>query len=55
MRIAVIGGTGFIATYVVERLIELGHNVLVFSRHDVNTPQVESLIGDKPLWSGWLL
>ncbi|MFD1673731.1 NAD-dependent epimerase/dehydratase family protein [Alicyclobacillus fodiniaquatilis] len=55
MRIAVIGGTGFIATYIVERLIELGHNVLVFSRHDVNTPQVESLIGDKPLWSGWLL
>ena len=32
MRILVIGGTSFIGPHVVERLVQLGHEVAVFHR-----------------------
>ncbi|WP_438350660.1 NAD-dependent epimerase/dehydratase family protein [Paenibacillus sp. FA6] len=32
MKILIIGGTGFIGPYVVEELIELGHEVAIFNR-----------------------
>ena len=33
MKILIIGGTRFIGPYVVRRLVDLGHNVMVFSRN----------------------
>ena len=32
MRIVVIGGTGHVGTYMVPRLVEAGHEVIVISR-----------------------
>ena len=32
MRVAVIGGTGHIGTYLVPRLVEAGHQVVSISR-----------------------
>ena len=32
MRVLVIGGTGHIGTYLVPRLVEAGHEVIVMSR-----------------------
>ncbi|HEY1789000.1 MAG TPA: NAD-dependent epimerase/dehydratase family protein, partial [Verrucomicrobiae bacterium] len=33
MKVLIIGGTRFIGPYVVRRLLDLGHNVMVFSRN----------------------
>lgn len=47
MRIVVIGGTGFIGTCVVEKLIDMGHDILVFSRHQNNLSRAYNLIGNR--------
>lgn len=33
MKVLIIGGTRFIGPYVVRRLVDLGHNVMIFSRN----------------------
>lgn len=48
MHIVVIGGTGFIGTYVVEKLSGMGHNILVLSRHQApSSENVQCLIGNR--------
>jgi uncharacterized protein YbjT (DUF2867 family) len=32
MRVVIIGGTGHVGTYLVPRLVQLGHQVVVVSR-----------------------
>lgn len=50
MRILVIGGTGFIGSYVLRRLIEDGHNVAVFHRGQTEAelpPAVQHIYGER--------
>ncbi len=49
MRILVIGGTGFIGSFLVRQLNEQGHDVAVFHRGQTSTalpPRVNHIIGD---------
>jgi NADH dehydrogenase len=51
MRILVTGGTGFVGTYVVNRLLHAGHAVAVLARHPAKTQNrysrpVETAVGD---------
>lgn len=39
MKVGITGGQGFIGSHIVDRLIEVGHSVIVFDRHD-----------HRPLW-----
>lgn len=50
MRILVIGGTSFIGPRVVRRLLEEGHDVMVFHRGQTRSdelPEVKEIIGDR--------
>jgi nucleoside-diphosphate-sugar epimerase len=47
MKVLIIGGTRFIGPYVVRRLVDLGHNVMIFSRNQ----NVQSL--PKGIWHFW--
>lgn len=50
MKILVIGGTGFIGTPVVKRLIDAGHEVTVFHRGETNAnfpPEVRHILGNR--------
>ena len=47
MKVLIIGGTRFIGPYIVRRLVDLGHNVMVFSRNQ----NVQSL--PKGIWHFW--
>jgi nucleoside-diphosphate-sugar epimerase len=50
MRIFVIGGTGFIGPYVVRRLHEMGHEVILFHRGQTEADLplgVKHLLGDR--------
>ncbi len=47
MKVLIIGGTRFIGPYVVRRLMDLGHNVMVFSRNR----NVQSL--PNGIWHFW--
>ena len=50
MRVLVLGGTGFIGPYVVQRLHELGHEVAVFHRGQTPAelpPNVHQILGDR--------
>jgi len=51
MKILVTGGTGFVGTYVVNRLLRLGHDVAVLARRPEKTRNrysrpVEAVVGD---------
>lgn len=47
MKVLIIGGTRFIGPYVVRRLVDLGHNVMVFSRN----PNYQGL--PQGIWHIW--
>ena len=47
MKVLIIGGTRFIGPYVVRRLVDLGHDVMVFSRN----PNYQGL--PKGIWHIW--
>lgn len=50
MKILVIGGTGFIGTHVVKRLINAGHEAVVFHRGETKAdlpPDVRHIFGDR--------
>jgi nucleoside-diphosphate-sugar epimerase len=50
MRVLVIGGTGFIGPYVVRRLVEQGHEVVVFHRGRTQAalpPEVTHILDDQ--------
>ena len=50
MRVLVIGGTGFIGTRVVERLLAAGHDTAIFHRGETNAelpPDVCHILGDR--------
>ena len=51
VKILVIGGTGFIRSYLVRELSEIGHSVSVFHRvkTQVNLP-AESILGGARIW-----
>jgi len=51
VKILVIGGTGFIGSYLVRELSEIGHSVSVFHRvkTQVNLP-AESILGGARIW-----
>ena len=48
MRVLVIGGTGFIGSYLTRELIRLGHDVVVLHRGRTAAPSgVRELVGDR--------
>lgn len=50
MKILIIGGTGYIGTPVVERLVGAGHDIAVFHRGETNSsfpPDVCYILGDR--------
>ncbi|MGF1535424.1 MAG: NAD-dependent epimerase/dehydratase family protein [Elainellaceae cyanobacterium] len=49
MRLLVMGGTRFIGVYLVKRLVELGHDVVLFNRGNAPspTPDVQQIHGDR--------
>ena len=50
LRILLLGGTGFIGPYMVQRALERGHTVTLFNRGRTNPnlfPEVENLTGDR--------
>lgn len=49
MRLLVMGGTRFIGVYLVKRLVELGHDVVLFNRGNVPSPipEVPQIHGDR--------
>ena len=54
MKVLVIGGTGFIGSYVVRQLIKMGHKVTVFNRGQTIAelpPDVKWIKGDRLLSS----
>ncbi|PLR98422.1 NAD-dependent epimerase/dehydratase family protein [Bacillus sp. T33-2] len=48
MKVLVIGGTRFIGRFVVDQLLERGHNVALFHRRNHKTGQpVQNIYGDR--------
>jgi nucleoside-diphosphate-sugar epimerase len=49
MRILVIGGSGFIGPFVVERLLDQGHQAAVFHRGQsvIELPAAKLILGDR--------
>jgi nucleoside-diphosphate-sugar epimerase len=43
MKVFLIGGTGFLGTFLIPKLIENGHEVTVLTRNDKKIPRLESL------------
>src|ERR671939_674783 len=57
MKILVIGGTGFIGTPVVARLVDAGHDVAVFHRGEPNSnlpPSIRHILGNRRELSGFM-
>ena len=50
MKVLVIGGTGFIGKYLVEKLLNRGHEVTIFSR---NEKKVRHLFGSRVFVQQW--
>ena len=50
MKVLVIGGTGFIGRYLVEKLLNRGHEVTIFSR---NEKKVRTLFGNQVFIQQW--
>jgi UDP-glucose 4-epimerase len=49
MKVGITGGQGFIGSHIVDRLVETGHSVVIFDRHDhrdVFPPGTEFFQGD---------
>jgi uncharacterized protein YbjT (DUF2867 family) len=55
MRVVVIGGTGHVGTYLIPRLVEVGHQVIVVSRAQREPYQPHAawrsvqMVDDRPL------
>ena len=43
MKILVTGATGFIGSYLVQRLVELGHHVTALVRNNNDSPNLEEV------------